>query len=146
MVPSKPAGTLSSASMQSVAQRAHNFASIWSGWQQWRLTQKLKRAILRWSSNWWQRWTEWVKRTCNNSSVAVEMYNSSANNQQQEGDRDTETNSFTLARSELKWDGEMRVRTTDLNSVERTDFWKTDTPNTQQKDKYQLCYDLHANP
>lgn len=146
MVPSKPAGTLSSASMQSVAQRAHNFASIWSGWQQWRLTHKLKRAIRRWSSNWWQRWTEWVKRTCNNSSVAVEMYNSSANNQQQEGDRDTETNSFTLARSELKWDGEMRVRTTDLNSIERTDFWKTDTPNTQRKDKYQLCYDLHANP
>lgn len=78
MAPSKPAGSLSSASMQSVAQRAHNFASIWSGWQQWRLTHKLKRAILRQSSNWWQGWIEWVKTTCNNSSVAVEIYNSSA--------------------------------------------------------------------
>lgn len=51
-----------------------------------------------------------------------------------------------LAHSELRQDGEMQLRIIDLNSIERTDFWKTDMPNTQQKDKYQLCYDLHANP
>lgn len=86
--------TPSRAWMWSVAQRAHNFASIWCGWHRWRShVSWRKTAGLRWSSwlmtreNWMQEEKNGLQQIkCGCTDVCL----FSRLNQEQEGDRDTE--------------------------------------------------------